>query len=695
MSWSDMKSRFNDFGFRISGFLLRHLIGLVILTVWCVLGCWISFVEAEGPVLVKVEWSDLKELEQIQSYDLDIRYAGSTFVLASAWPADVAHLQRDGWMVSILDRGGVVGAYYAAWLWKRQRLSAGDDIRVLLEERGMTILQIPPKELERAGCAFLVELPHRMSLKGLFPGAALEKRAVELRSAVVAALLDSVQAERMERDIAHLAYLNPARPYDNSLQNLRTRFARRPETRDSVAPYIAEQLRRALGPDAVALVPFKHTPDDSTMFNVVGTLQGREPGAGTYILCGHYDSIAKLTPGWDWRMDPAPGADDNATGVACVLEAARVLSHLSFPWSITFIAFSGEELGLWGSRAYAEAALERGDRILGVLNMDMVGYNHRFDRIHVVSNSGSAWLAHRMQEVNAIYDIGLRVDLLLDHAAIRADHFSFWARGYDAITGIEGYPPERDDPEGFYQANTAMHTVGDVMDSLNFGLIRKVAQLCVATLAPFALENTYEEALPDLAIFDGDVRFSAKNDSLLVTVMDVGLGGVTAPFRVTVSRCGTDSTDCERVWTQEVEGGLPPGGRRDLRVPWDRLGDVTLLVQVDPDGRIQEGDETNNRVYAALRYVPVSRIVVYPNPFLIGSGRGPLSFAGLSDGASVEILTPSGELVWSGEERHREVLWKGQNRADFLVGSGMYFYRVVDVDGHCARMGTLVVIREE
>jgi hypothetical protein len=333
--------------------------------------------------------------------------------------------------------------------------------------------------------------------------------------------------------------------------------------------------------------------------------------------------------------------------------------------------------------------------------MDMVGYNRHVDRILVISNPGSVWLVHWMQEVNGTYDIGLRVDPLIDYTTIRSDHSSFWARGYDAVTGIEGYPPERDDPEGFYRANTAMHTVKDVMDSLNFRLIRKATQLCVATLAPFALENIHEEVLPDLAIFagdpifGGDVRASQESDSLVVTVMNLGLGSVDVPFRVEVSKCEADSTNCQPVKMQEVEEYIPPGGGLDLYIPWSLLGDLILLVQVDPDDRVGETDETNNQMHVALHYVPISRLVVYPNPFFVGRDRRALSFAGLSDGASVEILTSSGELVWSGEERHRELLWEGQNRTDFRVGSGIYFYRIIDADGHCGQMGTLAVIREE
>ena len=71
----------------------------------------------------------------------------------------------------------------------------------------------------------------------------------------------------------------------------------------------------------------------------------------------------------------APGADDNASGVAGILEAARVFSLFDFEATVQFIAFDLEELGLFGSAAYAAAAKERGDRILGMVSLDMIAYN--------------------------------------------------------------------------------------------------------------------------------------------------------------------------------------------------------------------------------------------------------------------------------------------------------------------------------
>ncbi len=124
--------------------------------------------------------------------------------------------------------------------------------------------------------------------------------------------------------------------------------------------------------------------------NIVGVLPGTGRVPGYYIISAHYDATAlhsfpdpATEPPWFWWCEnPAPGGDDNATGVAIVLEAARALSDLSFPFDIRFVLFSGEELGLHGSEAYADSAagyragegafVAPPDTIFGVLNIDMV-----------------------------------------------------------------------------------------------------------------------------------------------------------------------------------------------------------------------------------------------------------------------------------------------------------------------------------
>ena len=650
-----------------------------------------SDAEADSMGLARVQWEHRADLERLQDAALDIRYCGEGFVLISG---DVGHLRATGWTVEVLDARERTGQYCIAWSLEDTRLAVP-----LLRDGDMTILWTEERQVDalRRYSAFLMELPHWISLEGWLPQAGIDKPvATPEASPLVDALVQDVRADRMERDLAQLVYLDPTRPYDNALSNLRTRFARHPDTRDSAAAYIVEQLADALGPEAVTLEPFRRTPDDSTMYNVVGTLGGTSPDAGYYILCGHYDSIVTHGLNWNWRTDPAPGADDNGTGTVCVLEAARALSGLTFPWSIKFILFSGEELGLWGSRAYAMRGVEQGDRILGVLNLDMVGYNRLHDRLVVLANPASTWMLDRTIMLNERYEIGLRLDPIVDAREIRSDHGSFWLRGYDAITAIESYPPERNeiapDSTVIYRAAVQMHSVEDVMDSLNFSQIRKTAQLFVAYLAEFAYENKVQEAVPDLALLAGDVRIDADEEQLVVAAMNLNNAAIPDTIEVRVWACEKDSTECEEIWIEKTIA-IPPGGSYEVRVPWTKLGEAVVRAEIDPANRIAEMDETNNAIYASLRHVPLSRLVVYPNPFRIGGTPGHVAFAGMPDDASVQIFSPSGEQIWQDTEERREVLWYGQNEAGFLLGSGIYFYTIVDPEGRRTQTGKLAVLR--
>src|SRR5262249_53707633 len=114
---------------------------------------------------------------------------------------------------------------------------------------------------------------------------------------------------------------------------------------DAAADWIARRLRE----NNVGDVRF-HEYDRAgrRLRNVVGTKRGRT--SRSIIACAHYDSRMQRL---EDAVAPAPGANDNATGVAALLEIARVLAPLSLSDSVRFVFFSGEEQGLWGSQAYA------------------------------------------------------------------------------------------------------------------------------------------------------------------------------------------------------------------------------------------------------------------------------------------------------------------------------------------------------
>ncbi len=186
--------------------------------------------------------------------------------------------------------------------------------------------------------------------------------------------------------------------------------------RDNIAQYL-----RSLSLE-VSLETF--TDWGMTMTNVIGVKPGVTRPEDIYILGAHYDSVGN------------PGADDNASGVAAVLEIARVLAPYPLQATVVFIAFDGEEQGLFGSCHYAEAHV--GDRILGMVTPDMIAYNpagERHNEVSLFDSDGAGVIKSRLLEAFAAYADGLTA---VDAGVLDAsDHAPFEWLGFDAALVIE------------------------------------------------------------------------------------------------------------------------------------------------------------------------------------------------------------------------------------------------------------------
>src|SRR5208282_4604665 len=115
--------------------------------------------------------------------------------------------------------------------------------------------------------------------------------------------------------------------------------------------------------------------DVTDIASVIAVLPGATQPGKRIIVSAHYDSVNLRAKGDKAAEAPAPGADDDASGVAVVLELARVMSQYRFQKTIVFIAFGGEEIGLVGSSRYASRAKANHEQIEAVFNNDIVGAN--------------------------------------------------------------------------------------------------------------------------------------------------------------------------------------------------------------------------------------------------------------------------------------------------------------------------------
>ncbi len=177
---------------------------------------------------------------------------------------------------------------------------------------------------------------------------------------VCAALDPDPEVERLVREIRRESLL----AHVETLVSFGTRRADQPGGR-AAQEYI-ETFLAGLDMDEVYLQDF-----DSRTDNVVAVLRGRSRPDRLHIIGAHYDSISSQGP-----TAAAPGADDNASGTAALLEAARVLSESALrpEETIVVVAFSGEELGLRGSRAFVEKLRDEGASVSGMICMDVIGY---------------------------------------------------------------------------------------------------------------------------------------------------------------------------------------------------------------------------------------------------------------------------------------------------------------------------------
>jgi hypothetical protein len=251
------------------------------------------------------------------------------------------------------------------------------------------------------------------------------------------------------------------------------------------------------------------TPRAVTESSVIATLKGDEPGR-IYIMSSHYDDCdGRCTDG----AGIAPGADDNGSSVAAVLEAARVMAGTHFRGTIVFACFDGEELGLWGSNHYARALAARHAPVLAVLNNDIIGNSvggdgaSEPDKIRVFSqglpagsdiaqvnlvgsenDSPSRELSRFIAEIVPVYLSGFSVRQIFrsDRFLRGGDQESFQDAGYPAaVRFVEPH-------ENF----THQHQDVAVRDGVQYGdlaqyidpeYLRRATQANVAALATLAL----------------------------------------------------------------------------------------------------------------------------------------------------------------------------------------------------------------
>ncbi|WP_426478308.1 M20/M25/M40 family metallo-hydrolase [Chryseobacterium sp. CBSDS_008] len=254
--------------------------------------------------------------------------------------------------------------------------------------------------------------------------------------------------------------------------------------------------------------------------NAVAFLKGADPDdKRIFLIGGHLDS--RVTDVMN-RTSPAPGANDDGSGVSAVIESARILSSSSFPASIIFVAFSGEEQSLLGSRQLAEKIKRENLQLDAVLNNDMIGnpkagetgeINTRVLRVFseglpykdldkkamAIRNLGfendseSRQLARYIKETAEQYVKGLEIKLIYrnDRFLRGGDHTSFVNNGFPSVRLTEYYENYDHQHQDIRVENNKQY--GDLPEFIDFKYLKKNVAANIAVLANLAKSTSKPE----------------------------------------------------------------------------------------------------------------------------------------------------------------------------------------------------------
>lgn len=260
--------------------------------------------------------------------------------------------------------------------------------------------------------------------------------------------------------------------------------------------------------------PGRRITEPVEIVNVVATLPGTDVNDDRiFVVSGHYDSRSSNV------MDSeslAPGANDDASGTAAVMEMARVMSQYEFPATLVFLAVAGEEQGLLGASKWAQEAADQGKNIAGMITNDIIG-NHEaeegdlsapnvvrlfaqgvppsrkldMETIRYLQTGGESdmparQLARTIKEVSESYypEMDVRLIYRLDRYLRGGDHRAFLEQGYPAVRFSEPHEEFAHQHQDLREENDVQY--GDLPEFVDFPYVARVTRVNLSALANLA-----------------------------------------------------------------------------------------------------------------------------------------------------------------------------------------------------------------
>lgn len=347
-------------------------------------------------------------------------------------------------------------------------------------------------------------------------------------------IIDAVSVERIKSDIETLANFGTRHTLSDTLSDTRGIGAARRWIKSSFEKISSDCnncLEVKYHKGLATAEGNRRIPTDTWIVNVLAIKRGTTYPNKYIIMAGDIDSRVSDPLN---ATDDSPGANDNASGMAGVMEAARVLSKYDFPVSILFVGLSGEEQGLFGGKFLAKDAKEEGWEILGVINNDMIGNIEGIDG--VIDNSSfrvfsepapvgqderdiiwnrfyggevdgpSRQLARYIEKMTSTYMTNLKAIMIyrLDRFGRGGHHRPFNDEGFPGVRIMETH-------ENYTRQHQDIRTedgieYGDVIEGVNFEFAAKLTAVNAISLAGIA----WAPPAPDFVMIGGAVRPSTR-----------------------------------------------------------------------------------------------------------------------------------------------------------------------------------------
>ena len=447
------------------------------------LSCLVVAVEASSQetksYLIKISRADSNVVTILQEGNIPVYLKLKKWYFGGANASDFIWLNGRGIEYDVIDEEAWSEPYYMIYrFWKGSRGLLPHVGRVVFQDDNSMLVKIAEEqvfEFIQAGFHPTRLFPHPLPV------------TEEQREEIPPPVLKRGSEEVIETIVNRISE-DSLRVYIQRLQDFQTRYFDT-DSNEAAAQWLIDKFHEF----GYVWMETPRFPVQGTPVNVINVVAAK-PGIlyqdSVFIIGAHFDTIVR--DGTDPHIW-APGADDNATGVAAVLEAARILADVDFDYTVKFACWNTEEYDLSGSGLYAGEALYAGQKIGLYINLDMIGWldeNEPLRDINILRNTSSQAQAYAEFMADMADRFTTLVPVLIETEWGGSDHSYFMWYGYDILWVWES---NFDD----YQANPHYHTATDVIENVDMSYVYEVVKMSLATFVALAGPP---ESLPEPSI---------------------------------------------------------------------------------------------------------------------------------------------------------------------------------------------------